>query len=169
MEKSTPDYSLPVDGVEGLCPAGEKWARQNMLEKKIPVFACEGPCIRGEIARLAANIVAKEMPQYARCCYAEVALVPHSAMARWAKAAEKAVVIDGCFLECIGRVVNNIVDREKVIHIDAHPLYKKYNDVFLMDDVPEDERKAVARSVADKIISNLKEQSASKGTGGVTP
>jgi hypothetical protein len=43
-----------------------------------------------------------------------------------------------------------------VIHIDAHPLYKKYNDVFLMDDVPEEERKAVARIVADKIIVELK-------------
>jgi uncharacterized metal-binding protein len=161
-EKATADFSLAIDGVEGYCPAGEKWARQNMMEKKIPVFACEGPCIRGEIARLAANIVAKEMPQYARCCYAEVALVPHSAMARWAKEAERAVVIDGCFLECIGRVVNNVVDRDKVIHIDAHPLYRKYNDVFLMDDVPEEERKAVARSVADKIISKLREQGATK-------
>ena len=161
-EKSTPDYSLSIDGVEGLCPAGEKWAKQNMAEKKIPVFACEGPCIRGEIARLAANIVAKEMPKYARCCYAEVALVPHSAMARWAKEAEKAVVIDGCFLECIGRVVNNVVARDKVIPMDAHPLYKKYHDVFLMDDVPEEERKMVARSVADKIISKLNEHSASK-------
>src|SRR5918994_1568777 len=80
-EKATADFSLAIDGVEGYCPAGEKWARQNMMEKKTPVFACEGPCIRGEIARLAANIVAKKMPKYARCCYAEVALVPHSAMA----------------------------------------------------------------------------------------
>jgi uncharacterized metal-binding protein len=154
-EKTTQDYSLPIDGVEGVCPAGEKWARQNITEKKIPIFSCEGPCVRGEIARLAANLVGKEMPGYARCCYAEVALVPHSTMARWAKEAEKVVVIDGCFLECIGRVINNVVDREKVIHIDALPFYKKYTDVFLMDDVPEEERKAVARSVADKILATL--------------
>ena len=32
---------------------------------------------------------------------------------------------------------------------------EKYTDVFLMDDVPEDERKAVARQVADKIIPML--------------
>lgn len=28
-----------------------------------------------------------------------------------------------------------------MIHIDALPLYKRYTDVFLMDDVPEAERK----------------------------
>jgi hypothetical protein len=44
-----------------------------------------------------------------------------------------------------------------MIHIDALPLYKKYTDIFLMDDVPEEERKAVARQVADKIIEMLRE------------
>ena len=66
-------------------------------------------------------------------------------------------MIDGCFLKCHGRVLKNLVAEEKVIHIDALPFYKKYTDVFLMDDVPEEERKAVARQVADKIIAKLKQ------------
>jgi hypothetical protein len=53
--KSTPDFSVEVEGVEGVCPAGEAWAKQQIIDKKIPVFSCEGPCIRGEIARLAAK------------------------------------------------------------------------------------------------------------------
>jgi hypothetical protein len=67
MNNSTLDFSLKVDGVEGICPAGEKHAIENITEGKIPILSCEGPCIRGEIARLAANIVAKESP-YARAC-----------------------------------------------------------------------------------------------------
>jgi hypothetical protein len=51
-----------------------------------------------------------------------------------------------------------------VIHIDALPFYKKYTDIFSMDDVPEAERKAVARQVADKIIAKLKEEGASTAT-----
>jgi uncharacterized metal-binding protein len=156
--KSTPRFSLGVDGVKGTCPAGEKWARQNITDKKIPVFSCEGPCIRGEIARLAANRVAEEMPMYSRCCYAEAALVPYSSMARWTKEADKVLVIDGCFLQCVGRIVNNLADREKIVHIDALPLYRKYTDVFSMDDVPEADRKAAARQVADKILAQLKEK-----------
>ncbi len=157
MSKSTPNFSLEVEGVKGLCPAGENWAKQNITEKKIPVLSCEGPCIRGEIARLAANMVAKETP-YARSCYAEVALVPHSSMAQWVKQAEKIIMIDGCFLECVGRIVKNLVNEEKIIYIDAHPLHKKYGDVFLMDDIPESERKEVARQVADKILAMLNGQ-----------
>lgn len=165
MSKSTPNFSLEVEGVKGLCPAGENWARQNITEKQIPVLSCEGPCIRGEIARLAANMVAKEKP-YARSCYAEVALVPHSSMAQWVREAEKIIMIDGCFLKCIGRIVKNLVDEEKIIHIDAHPLHKKYGDVFLMDDIPESERKEVARQVADKILAMLNGQEQPRASEG---
>jgi uncharacterized metal-binding protein len=158
MAQYTPDFTLEVEGVKGVCPAGEVYAKQTMADKKIPIFSCEGPCIRGDIARLAASMIAYDVPSFARACHAETFLVPHSSMARWVKAAEKAVMIDGCFLKCHGRVLKKLIGEDKVIQIDALPLYKKYTDIFSMDDVPEEERKAVARQVADKIIARLKEE-----------
>ena len=160
MEAYTPDFSVKVAGVKGFCPAGEVYAKQQMEKKTIPVLSCEGPCIRGEIARLAANYVTQEIPSLARACHAETFFVPHSSMAQWVKAAEKSVMIDGCFLKCHGRVLKDLVGEEKMIQIDALPFYKKYTDIFLMDDVPEDERKATARQVADKIIAKLKQDTA---------
>lgn len=157
MSVYPPDFSVEVQGVKGFCPAGEAYAQEQVAKRTIPVLSCEGPCIRGEIARLAANLVAQEVPALARACHAESFFVPHSSMAAWVKGAEKSVMIDGCFLKCHGRVLKNLVGDEKVIHIDALPLYKKYTDIFLMDDVPEEERKAIARQVADKIISKLKQ------------
>jgi uncharacterized metal-binding protein len=156
MEDHTPDFSVAVQGVKGFCPAGEVYAKRNISEKKIPVLSCEGPCIRGEIARLAANLVASEVPSFARACNAETFFVPHSSMARWVVEAERSVMIDGCFLKCHGRVLKQLVGTERVIQIDALLLYKKYTDIFSMDDVPEAERQAVARLVADQIIAKLK-------------
>lgn len=158
MTAYTSDYWLAVEGVRGLCPAGEAYAQQNIADKKIPVLSCEGPCIRGEIARLAANLVAQDVPSYARACHAETFLVPHSAMARWVKEADRAIMIDGCFLKCHGRVLKKLIGEEQLVQIDALPLHKKYSDVFLMDDVPEGERKEVAREVADKIIAMLNDK-----------
>ena len=160
MDAYTPDFSLDVQGVKGFCPAGEVYAKQQIEKKTIPVLSCEGPCIRGEVARLAGNFIAQELPSLARACHAETFFVPHSSMARWVKGAEKIIMIDGCFLKCHGRVLKGLVQEERMIHIDALPLYKKYTDIFLMDDVPEDERKAVARQVADKIIAKLKNEAA---------
>lgn len=154
MKKVTEDFSIQVDGVKGVCPAGEAWAEQNISQKKIPVLSCEGPCIRGDIARRAANIVGKEN-SFARACYAEVALVPHSSMARWVKESDRVVMIDGCFLQCIGRVLKNLVDTDKIIHIDALSLYHKYTDVFDMEDIPESERIETGRHVASQILPML--------------
>ncbi len=153
----TSDYQLSVEGVAGHCPAGESWAERNIADRKTPVLSCEGPCIRGEIARLAANLVAQELPSHARACHAETFFVPHSAMARWVMGADKVVMIDGCFLKCHGRVLTGLVGPEKMVHIDALPLHRMYSDVFLMDDVPEAERKDVGRQVADKIVASLRQ------------
>lgn len=159
MDTQTTDFSLEVQGVKGFCPAGEVYAKQQIEKRTIPVLSCEGPCIRGDIARLAANYVAQDMPSYARACHAETFFVPHSAMARWVKEAPESVMIDGCFLKCHGRVLKGLVGEDKMIQFDALPFYRKYTDIFSMDDVPEEERKAVARQVADKVIEKLKERS----------
>jgi uncharacterized metal-binding protein len=153
--RETPDFSLDVKAVKGVCPAGERWAERQIADGRIPVLSCEGPCIRGEIARLTANIVASEAP-YARACHAETFFVPHSGMARWVRDANQVVVIDGCFLKCHSRALKGLVDDGRVVQIDALPLHRKYGDVFLMDDVPETERKQVAGAVATKIRAMLR-------------
>ncbi len=113
MGHYTPDFTLKVNEITGVCSAGEAYAQKCMAEKKTPVFSCEGPCIRGEIARLAANMVANEIPSFARACHAETFFVPHSSMLRWVKDAEKAIMIDGCFLTCHGRVLKNLIGEAK--------------------------------------------------------
>ena len=156
MKKFTSDFTIQVDAVKGVCPAGEAWAEEKILQKKIPVISCEGPCVRGDIARRAANIIGNEEP-FGRACFPEMFFVPHSSMARWVKEADQVVMIDGCYLKCIGRILNNQVDQEKIIHIDALSLYNKYTDLFDMEDVPEAERIETARQVADQLLPILGE------------
>lgn len=158
MAASTSEFSIAVEGVQGTCRAGEIYARENMAQRKIPVFSCEGPCIRGEIARLVANIVAEEVPSFARCCHAEAAFAPHSSMARWVKQAERAVTIDGCHLKCHSRILQNLVDDERTVEVDALSFYDRFGDVFLYTDVPQAEREAVAREVADGVIAALESE-----------
>ena len=57
-----------------------------------------------------------------------------------------------------GRILKSIVDEDRIIHIDALPLHRKFGDVFLYTDVPEAERIEVAREVADEILTMLKEE-----------
>lgn len=155
MTKSKTKISIVVDEPKGFCPIGEHVGNLNRNEGKIPVISCEGACIRGEIARLAAHLVAKEEP-YRRSCHGEMFTVSASAMAQWMNDAKKVVVIDGCFLHCHGRILKNLIDEDKIAQFDALSIYKKYTDVFDIDAVPEEERKRVARQVADKVLAKLK-------------
>ena len=154
MKPGNADFSITVEATPGTCPTGEQWGARNIQEGKIPVISCEGACIRGEIARLAANMVAKEEP-YRRGCHGEMFTVPGSSLARWMRESEKVVVIDGCFLHCHGRVMKNLVEEDRLVIFDALAVYKKYTDIFAIEDVPEEERKQVARQVADKVIADL--------------
>ena len=159
MSKSKESFCINVEDVRVVCPLGEVVGNQMIAEERIPVISCEGGCFRGEIARVAAHMVAKEEP-YSRGCHGEMFTAPRSAMAEWAKKADKIVVIDGCFMRCHGRIMKNVVGRENMIQFDALPMYNKgnkYSNIMLVDEVPEAERKDLARQVAEKILASLRD------------
>jgi uncharacterized metal-binding protein len=154
MNHEKRDIALEMTGTVLHCPIGETVGTRSMEESKIPVLSCEGACIRGEIARQAANMVAKEEP-YGRGCHGELMTVPDSSIARWFKTANKVVLIDGCFLRCHGRILERMLDGDKLLQFDALAIHRKYSDIFDADDVPEAERTATARQVADHVLSCL--------------
>jgi uncharacterized metal-binding protein len=147
--------TLQVTETESKCPIGEKIGAQNKNSGVIPVLSCEGACIRGEIARQAANMVAKE-EGFARGCHGELLTVPDSGISSWIHDSNKVVLIDGCFLRCHGRIMENLVNSEKLIQFDALSRYRRYTDRFEIDSVPEAERIEVSRDVADWVLSSLK-------------
>src|SRR5512136_2753250 len=159
MEKGT--FTLTVDDTKAVCAIREMAGKRSIDEKKIPVISCEGACIRGEIARLAAHMVAKEEP-YRRSCHGEMFTVPTSAIAQWMNEAQKVVVIDGCFLHCHGRILKNLIDEDRIAQFDALSVYNKYTDIFDIDDVPEEERKRVARQVANKVLADMEQGKAAE-------
>ena len=157
MKESNNSFTLEISGTDKTCPTGEKAGSRYREEGKIPVLSCEGACIRGEIARLAANLVAKEEP-YRRGCHGELFTVPRSALSQWVRKAGKIVLIDGCFLRCHGRILENLVGRDNLVKFDALSFYGEYTDRFDIDSVSEVERKETARIVADIVLAELKKK-----------
>jgi hypothetical protein len=162
MNNSKQNFSIDVEGIKAVCPLGEVVGNKMIAEGRIPVISCEGGCLRGEIARVAAHMVAKEEP-YSRGCHGEIFTAPHSAMAGWAKKADKVVVIDGCFMRCHGRILKNIVGPQNIIQFNALRIYNKdnkYSGIMLIDEIPETERTELARQVAEEILASLKDGAA---------
>ena len=149
-------FTLKVTRIDKVCAAGELYGRQCQKEGKIPVFSCEGGCIKGEIARQAANLVAKN-DGYARACHGELFTVPHADLAKWVKKADKVVVIDGCSLFCHSRIAENILGKDQLVVFDSLSIHRKYANLMDVDDVPEQDRKEAAREVADRVLTSLRE------------
>lgn len=147
-------FELAVEKTSGLCPAGERYGKEMLREGRIPILSCEGPCIRGEIARQAANRIGKQAP-FARACQGEAVAVPRSAMAQWVRESKRVVVLDGCFLRCQARMMRRMLRPGQLVEIDALPLYRKYQDLFDIDSVPEVERNAEAEAVARQVMTKL--------------
>lgn len=147
-------FDLEIETTALRCPVGERYAAEQIREGRIPVLCCEGPCIRGEIARQAANRVAQH-ESFARACQGEAVSVPQSEMARWVREAGQVVVLDGCFLRCQARMMRRMLRPDQLVEIDALALYKKYTDKFAIDEVPEAERNAVAAAVAELVLTKL--------------
>lgn len=61
-DRDEQNITQTIGATSGKCPIGETIGRRGMDQSKIPVLSCEGACIRGEIARLAASMIAKEEP-----------------------------------------------------------------------------------------------------------
>ena len=154
MEKINNVLKLAITKTDKVCGIGEIVGPQLLNEGKIPVFSCEGGCIKGEIDRLAANMVAKE-DRYARGCHGALFATPHSAIAEWIRESDKVVVIDGCFLHCHGRIAEHIIDKNKLVTLDALAVHKKYANLMDVDDVPAAERQETARELADKVLAHL--------------
>lgn len=148
------EFSVNIENTSRHCPIGETTGKQMLENGRIPVISCEGSCIRGEIARLAANMLAKE-ERYGRGCHGEFITVPQSSMAKWAEQADKIVVIDGCFLHCHGRVLKGIYNADQLVVFDALSYYGKYTDIMDIDDVPELERKETARVVFKNVLDAM--------------
>jgi len=155
MNNLISNFSIKVETTDRHCPIGETTGKKMMNLGQIPVISCEGSCIRGEIARLAANMMAKE-DGYGRGCHGEIISVPQSAMAKWATQADKIVVIDGCFLHCHGRILKGLFKESKLAIFDALSFYGKYTDIMDIDDVPENERKETANMVMNNVIGSMK-------------
>lgn len=168
VNDDVPTFEVEVEETKGLCPAGERYAEQQLHTGRIPVLSCEGPCIRGEIARQAAHLIGKQ-PSFARACQGEAVAVPHSAMARWAREAPQVLVLDGCFLHCQARLMRRMIAPGRLVEVDALLYYHKYVDLFEIDSVPEAERKAVAQRVAHRVLAKFSESDPAVSEGLTLP
>ncbi len=147
--------TVAIEKAKKSCSLCEDYAARQ-ADKAVVVMSCEGACLRGEIARQAANILCFELaPQKtARLCLGG-AFTKDAGQRGLARNAPSVVAVEGCLLECATRMMKGVVPQltPTVIVADRH--YEFDRRLFGIDDMPPDEIRRHARDVAAQIAGRL--------------
>ncbi|HVI42818.1 MAG TPA: putative zinc-binding protein [Anaerovoracaceae bacterium] len=137
-----------------VCAEGVSYVQKELsLPPKRAVLACEGGCIKGEVARVAANILAYKLQREAavRICLGDAA-TGNSGFIDLINRAPEVIAVEGCPLKCGTEIMRRRIPDLKTTAIDASALYQfdrsKYFEIF---DMPRTEIEEHANKVAEYI------------------
>lgn len=157
-EKTKSYETVRIEKTKNVCPMCENYAKQQ-ASKPIAVMSCEGACLRGEVARQAANMICKSIApeKTVRICLGG-AFTKDTGQRNLVRNAKKVVAIEGCFIECSSRMMKGAIKGLKPEVIVADKLYDFDKDLFSANDMPEGEIRKHAEEVAEKIVKECKVQ-----------
>ncbi len=152
MSSDTETITLAKTNAQcGLC---EDYAARER-HKPIVVMACEGACLRGEIARLAANLLCDELApeRTARLCLGG-AFTKDTGQRSLARQASRVMAIEGCPIDCGSRMMQAVLPglKPEVFHLEGVHLAP---GLFSIRDLPKAQRKASAQTVASAVLARM--------------
>ena len=147
--------TIQVKLTDQRCELGDAYARKHLTTPpKVAVLSCEGMCLRGDVARRAANLIAHELaPDRAvRVCHGGL-LETSGGMRDLVERAEQVLLLDGCPLACGTRLLKAAFPEIKPTVAFTDRLFEFDRALFGVDEMAEAEIKAHARTAAEKVIA----------------
>lgn len=146
---------VKIAKTNNVCPMCEDYAKKQ-LTKPIAVICCEGACLRGEVARQAANILCHSIipDKTVRVCLGG-AFTKNAGQRNLVKSSGKVIALEGCFIKCASRMMAGVVDDFKPTVIIVDKLYDFDRNLFGIDEMFEKEISAHADKAARKIAAQL--------------
>ena len=143
-----------MGGGARVCPEGARYVKKILAgPPRTAILACEGGCLKGEVARVAANMLAYQLERdtSVRICLGD-AVTGESGFFKLLEESPRVIVIEGCFLHCGSQIVKTrlpgfapeIVESSRFLHFDRD----KYFEIF---DLPRSEIEQYAKAVATHV------------------
>ena len=147
--------TVNIEKTRNVCPMCEDYAR-TQGSKPVVVMCCEGACLRGEIARQAANLLCHKLApdKTVRLCLGG-AFTKDTGQRRLARNGKRAIALEGCFIECASRMMKGVIPELKPEVIIADTLYDFDRSLFGIDQMPEAQIQVHAEEVARQVLERL--------------
>ncbi len=147
--------TVHLEKARHVCPMCEDYAKQQ-ASKPVAVLSCEGACLRGEVARQAANLLCHALApdRTVRICLGG-AFTKDTGQRGLVRNAPKVIALGGCFLNCSSRMMRGVIGDLGPEVIIADRIYDFDRRLFGIDEMPSAEIEAHARTVAEKVAERL--------------
>ncbi|MBI5594374.1 MAG: putative zinc-binding protein [Deltaproteobacteria bacterium] len=147
--------TITIEKTGNTCPMCETYAKEK-ASTPIAVMCCEGGCLRGEIARQAANLICHKLAtdKTARICLGG-AFTKDTGQRSLVRNAKELIALEGCFIECASRMMKGAIPGLTPRVIIADSLIEFDRNLFGIDQMTQDEIKTHALTVAEKVVREL--------------
>src|SRR5512134_3369336 len=137
-----------IEKTRNSCRLCEDYA-ERQKSKPVAVLSCEGACLRGEVARRAANILCHSLApeKTVRICLGS-AFTKDTGQRTLVRNAQRVVALEGCVINCSSRMMSGAVEGLSLEVINADRLYDFDRRLFGIEEMPSDQIDAHARAVA---------------------
>lgn len=152
-QKVTRYETVKIAKTDNVCPMCEDYAKKQ-ASKPIAVICCEGACLRGEVARQAANILCYSLApeKTVRICLGG-AFTKNTGQRSLVENAEKVIALEGCFIKCASRMMAGVAKKFNPEVVIVDKLYDFDRNLFGTDEMPEEQIKVYAKEAAEKIAN----------------
>ena len=144
-----------IEKAKGSCNLCEEYAERQQ-GKPVAVMSCDGACLRGEIARQAANILCHTLApeKTVRICLGG-AFTKNTGQRGLVRNAPRLLALEGCPVNCASRMMSGVIEGliPEIVRTDR--LCDFNQKLFGIDEMPPEEIQALARTVAEKIAATL--------------
>jgi len=154
--QATASYEdIRIESAKNICGLCENYA-DRQKSKPIAVMCCEGACLRGDIARQAANILCHTLaPEKAvRICLGG-AFTKNTGQRNLVRTAPRLIALEGCFVNCSSRMMHGVIQGLEPEVIIADRLYDFDRNLFGIDEMSPEEARVHANTIAMKIAATL--------------
>ncbi len=155
-EQANSDHEIVrIEKTKCVCPMCEDYAGAQS-RKPVAVICCEGACLRGEVARRAANLLCHSLApeKTARICLGG-AFTKDTGQRGLVRNSPRVIALEGCFINCASRMMQGVLPELKPETVVADRLYVFDRNLFGIDEMPAAEIEAHARAVAEKVSAYL--------------
>jgi uncharacterized metal-binding protein len=154
-EKKASHEVVQIEKTKNSCGLCEEYAEREQA-KPVAVLCCEGACLRGEIARQAANLLCHELlpEQTVRICLGG-AFTKDTGQRALVRNAPRVVALEGCHINCASRMMQGVLGELTPEVIVTDRLCDFDRQLFGSNELPPAEIAGLARTVAGKVAQLL--------------